>query len=155
MEKHLVNKDYQLEKFQGKGGWTYVRIPEIEPNKHAHFGWVKVRGSIDSYNLKNFRLMPMGNGTLFLPVNATIRKHIGKSEGDFVRIILYKDDAPLELTKELIDCFSQEEGIYEQFLRLSANEQKRYLEWIYNAKNDSIKVERIVRVIEELKQGSA
>jgi hypothetical protein len=27
--KPLVNKKYKLEKFQGKGGWTYARIPQI------------------------------------------------------------------------------------------------------------------------------
>lgn len=27
--KPLVNKKYRLEKFQGKVGWTYARIPEI------------------------------------------------------------------------------------------------------------------------------
>ena len=46
-EKPLVDKQYKLEKFQGKGGWTYARIPEIIQDKKAHFGWVKVRGSID------------------------------------------------------------------------------------------------------------
>jgi hypothetical protein len=27
MEKPLVNKEYLLEKFPGKGGWTYAAIP--------------------------------------------------------------------------------------------------------------------------------
>lgn len=29
MEKPLVDKDYLLQKFEGKGGWTYAEIPEI------------------------------------------------------------------------------------------------------------------------------
>ena len=27
--KPLVNREYLLEKFPGKGGWTYALIPEI------------------------------------------------------------------------------------------------------------------------------
>ena len=39
----LVDKKYLLEKFKGKGGWTFVRIPEIPQNKNTAFGWVRVR----------------------------------------------------------------------------------------------------------------
>jgi hypothetical protein len=33
MEKPLVNKKYKLQKFPGKGGWTYAMIPEIPQDK--------------------------------------------------------------------------------------------------------------------------
>ena len=32
-EKPLVNAAYLLQKFPGKGGWTYAAIPEIPQNK--------------------------------------------------------------------------------------------------------------------------
>lgn len=38
-EKPLVEKKVQLEKFSGKGGWIYARIPEIPQNPHKPFGW--------------------------------------------------------------------------------------------------------------------
>ena len=85
-----VAKQYRLKKFPGKGGWTYAEIPEIPQDRKAHFGWVRVNGSIDGYPLNKHKLMPMGNGTLFLPVKAAIRKKIGKEEGDHVQIILEK-----------------------------------------------------------------
>ncbi len=53
MEKPLVDKEYLLDKFPGKGGWTYTLIPEIEQDKKAPFGWVKVKGSIDGYKSTN------------------------------------------------------------------------------------------------------
>jgi len=82
MKNPSVHKKYQLEKFPGKGGWTYVRIPEILPAKKTFFGWVKVKGSIDAYQINNYRPAPMGKGGLFLPVKAAIRKIIRKEEGD-------------------------------------------------------------------------
>jgi Domain of unknown function (DUF1905) len=80
MEQPLVHKKYLLEKFVGKGGWTYTQIPEITPHKSNPFGWVKVRGSIDGYAIQNYHLMSMGNGKLFLPIKAAIRKQIQKKK---------------------------------------------------------------------------
>ena len=80
MEQPLIDEKYLLEKFPGKGGWTYAKIPEILQDKSSPFGWVRVRGSIDGYEIKSYHLMPMGNGNLFLPVKAEIRKKIEKKK---------------------------------------------------------------------------
>ena len=52
-EKPWVDREYLLEKMPFKGGWTYTVIPEIPQDKHAPFGWVKVRGSIDGVEIRN------------------------------------------------------------------------------------------------------
>ncbi len=67
-EEPLIDANYLLEKIPGKGGWTYAAIPEIIQDKNTPFGWVTVRGFIDNYELKHYKLMPMGNGHLFLPL---------------------------------------------------------------------------------------
>lgn len=149
-ETPLVNQTYLLEKFPGKGGWTYARIPEIAPDAHAHFGWVRVRGSIDGHEIKSYHLMPMGNGTLFLPVKAEIRKKIGKQEGDQVHVILFADNLPTELPEELKLCLQDEPQAYEAFLQQSDGEQKAAIEWIYSAKTDETKVNRITQLIKKL-----
>jgi hypothetical protein len=81
-ELPLVKKEIQLEKFPGKGGWTYARIPEVSQDRNTPFGWRKVRCFIDQVEIKQYHLMPRGNGQLFLPVNASIRKLIKKEAGD-------------------------------------------------------------------------
>jgi hypothetical protein len=113
--KALVNKMYLLEKFEGKGGWTFARIPEVKKDKSRPFGWVRVCGSIDNVMIKGYHLMPMGEGKLFLPVNAEIRKKTGKSAGDRVHIILYPDDKPTEIPPELIDCLQDEPEAFNKF----------------------------------------
>ena len=105
-EKALVDKECVLQKMEGKGGWTYAEIPEILQSKDRPFGWVRVKGFIDSYEIKNYNLMPMGNGKLFLAVKVEIRKSIKKQQGDSVRIQLYPDNLPTELPEELKECFS-------------------------------------------------
>ena len=34
--KPLVDKEYLLEKYPGKGGWTYARIPEIAQGEQCN-----------------------------------------------------------------------------------------------------------------------
>jgi hypothetical protein len=150
METPLVNKKYLLERFQAKGGWTYAAIPEILQDKNSPFGWVKVRGTIDGYEIKNYHLMPMGNGKLFLPVKATIRKVIKKKEGDYVHVILYPDNAPLEVPEELLNCLKDEPKAYQNFLDYSDGEKKAFVEWVYSAKKEETKAERIVKMIQML-----
>ena len=150
-KKPLVDKEYLLEKFTGKGGWTYALIPEILQDKNAPFGWVKVKGFIDNYELKQYKLLPMGNGRLFLAVKAAIRKKIKKEAGDYVKITLYLDKSPIEITEELLLCFENEsKHIYQNFLQLTQGEQKSYLDWIYSAKKQDTKVERIANMMRKL-----
>lgn len=153
MEKPLIDKIYLLEKFPGKGGWTYAAIPEILQNKENPFGWVTVRGSIDEYELKQYKLMPMGNGQLFLPVKAQIRKKIKKEAGDSVHVILYADESPVETPKEILDCFEMEPpSSLETYLNFSDRERKVYLDWIYSAKREETKAERIAKMMERLEK---
>lgn len=148
--KPLVNKKYQLEKFQAKGGWTYARIPDLTFSKKNPFGTVRVRGSIDGVEFSAAHLMPMGEGRLFLPVKAAIRKKIKKEEGDWVQIILFEDNLPTEVPEELQECLSDEPAASKAFKALSNGEKKAMIEWIYNAKNESTKTSRMAKMINQL-----
>ncbi|MGB3077536.1 MAG: YdeI/OmpD-associated family protein [Saprospiraceae bacterium] len=148
--KPLVNKKYRLEKFPGKGGWTFARVPEILQDKKAHFGWVKVKGTIDGFEIKKYHLMPMGDGHLFLPVRAEIRKKIGKKEGDLVHVILFADDEPLEIPEEMLLCLEEEPKALKFFQSISESEQHQYIQWIYSAKKEETKIERMAMAIQRL-----
>jgi Uncharacterized protein conserved in bacteria len=150
MEKPLVDKKYLLEKFPCKGGWVYTIIPEIPQDKHSHFSWVKVKGSIDGYEINKYHLMPSGEGTLMLSVKAEIRKKIKKQEGDYVHIILYPDNEPLEIPEELLLCLQDDTKALKFFNSLNENEQHNYIKWIYSAKTEETKVERIAKALDKL-----
>lgn len=152
MEKDepLVNKKYLLEKYPGKGGWTYATIPEVLQDKHTYFGWVKIKGHIDDYELNGYKLMPMGNGQLFLPVKAEIRKKIGKQAGDWVHVVLYADNSPITIPEELIDCLKDDPIAYQSFMNCTDGQKKEIVDWIYSAKTDEKKVERIAKTLNKL-----
>lgn len=151
--KPLVNKKYVLEKFPGKGGWTFARIPELPQDKKAPFGWRKVKGSIDGFEISKYHLMPMGDGKLFLPVKAEIRKKIKKTVGDLVHIILYHDNEPLIVPDEMLLCIEDEPAALTFFNKLSEGEQKYYIQWVYSAKKEETKVDRLAKTINRLAKG--
>jgi hypothetical protein len=149
-ETPIVDKQYLLQKMSGKGGWTFAAIPEILQDKHAHFGLVKVKGTIDDYEISDYHLMPMGNGILFLPVKAEIRKKIGKNEGERVHLKLYSQNLPTVVPEDFLLCLQDEPTAHKKFNSLSPKEQKSILDWIYSVKSDETKVERIVQTIDKL-----
>jgi len=153
MEKPLVDKEYRLQKMDGKGGWTFVEIVGIQATKKGPFGWVRVRGTVDDFEIRGYNLMPMSNGNLFFPVRTEIRKKIKKQAGDTVRVVLYADNLPTDIPEELIECLQTEPGLYQKFMSYSDGEKKGFIDWIYSAKTDETRAGRIVKTLEKVEKG--
>ena len=154
-EKELVNTSVLLEKYPGKGGWTYAALPSVKPDTSNYFGWIKVKGYIDDYELKQHHLMPMGNGKLFLSVNATVRKRINKKEGDVVRVKLYIDESDMEVPTELMECLADEPAALKNFQQLSEANKKQWIAYIQDIKSEKGKIERIASTVNRLAAGES
>lgn len=146
--KLLVKKNSILKKFNSKGGWTYAELNEIKPNKNNPFGWVQVCGCIDHVEIKQYKLMPLGNGKLFLPVKAAIRKQIKKEAGDTVYIELYLDESKAEIPMQFIECLKDEPIAYNFFFSLKEVEQQKWVKYIYS--NKHIQDQKIIIAINAL-----
>lgn len=146
----LIEKNAVINKFPGKGGWMYISVPEVEKNKHAWFGLVKVNGLIDDYELQGVNLMPDSKGCLFLPVNVGIRKAIGKSEGDSVYIKLISTGLPPVEKNDFMTCLSEDAVALKNFESLTELDKKKITDWIYTPKNDNLKIERMALIIDKL-----
>jgi len=152
-EAPLVHQKYLLEKYPGKGGWTYAQIPEIPPDPHAHFGWVRVKGSIDGVELRGYHLMPMGNGKLFLPVKAAIRKKIKKEAGDWVEVILYPDPVSIEMPADFLLCLQENPPLHTCFFQtLNETEQQAMIAEINAAQTEEEKIKRMGKIMNRLEK---
>ncbi|MDX2070974.1 MAG: YdeI/OmpD-associated family protein [Haliscomenobacter sp.] len=154
----LVDNQFLIEKRAAQSGfdmsnWTYVIIPGIPPEYKARGGTIRVRGFIDSYELKQYNLLPMKDQRMFLPLNTTVRKKIGKKEGDYVHVVLFQDVSPLVIPEDILACLLDAPLANQFFLSLSESNQKYYIDWIEGAKKMETKVERIQKAIERLENG--
>lgn len=147
--KPIIKGEFLLEKFDGKGGWTFARLP-ITVNTKNPFGWVRVKGMIDDHEISQFHLMPMGNGFLFLSVKADIRKKIRKQAGDTVSLILFEDDSLLQTPDDFQLCLNDDPDAAKFYKSLSESEKRFYINWIMDAKRDETRVERMAKAINKL-----
>lgn len=151
-EKPLVDKDFLLIKIGDKYAWTFAEIPEIAMPRTS-FRMLKVKGKIDDYTISNVHLMPIGNGHLGLAVKSAIRKKIKKQAGDTVHITLYEDKTPLIIPEEFRLCMEYEDGALEKFEAYSNGQKKAFVDWIYSAKTEQTKIDRIAKTIHMVKNG--
>lgn len=153
MKTHLtrIRGHYLLKKFPGKGGWTYAEIPELTPDASNPFGWVTISGTIDAVTVRRHKLMPMGNGRLFLSLKSSLRKQLGKEAGDRIRVDLFVDATPVDTPREILDCLALEPvPVRKAYDALSESKRKHFLDWIYAARTEPTKARRIAKMIDQL-----
>jgi Bacteriocin-protection, YdeI or OmpD-Associated/Domain of unknown function (DUF1905) len=156
MDKPIIDKRFLIEKRKAESGfkmsdWTYVVLTDLPSNlEKQRGGTIKVKGFIDTYELKQYNLLPMKDNCMLLPLKAYIRNKIKKQEGDHVHVVLYLDDSSLEIPEDLMVCLLDCQSAYDYFLTLSESNQKYYIDWIMEAKSTETKVARILKTIERL-----
>ena len=89
MELLLENVQLELLYKPNFGAWTYhLRIPNTK-DLDSRWGFLKVSGTIDGYQIKNINLAPRKNEDKIISINKKIRNAIGKTGGDTVTVTLY------------------------------------------------------------------
>ncbi len=148
--KPIFKKVVTMEKYPGKGGWTYAALDGVLQNSHRVFGMLRVRGTIDHCVLNQYNVMPMSDGRLFLPIKKSIRKILKKEAGDTVNITLYKDDSLIEIPQDLQLCFNDNSYAESQFNKLNLSIKKKHIDYINAAKKIETKANRIGQLMNAL-----
>lgn len=89
MIKLLDQETLTLQYKKGFGAWTYhLRIPNTK-DIEGKWGYLKVHGTIDGYEIKNLNLAPRTGEDKIISINKTIRDAIQKTGGDLVVVTLF------------------------------------------------------------------
>lgn len=93
-----------------KTGWMYIVVSkkhahQLKPDTKVSF---RVKGKLDSHPVQKAALLPMGNGTFILPINAGIRKATGKKTGDKLNVSLQADERKIALSADLLTCLKED-----------------------------------------------
>ena len=145
-------------KFAKKGektGWSYIVIPahfatKLKPGNKKSF---RVKGKLDNYSLRKTALLPMGEGEFILPINATIRKAIGKREGAMLKVEMEEDKSDFIFNSDMIACMEDEPAAIKFFQTLPGSHQRYFSKWVDSAKTSATKAKRIALTVTALARG--
>jgi hypothetical protein len=146
-------------KFETQGektGWTYIEIPadiaqQLKPGNKKSF---RVKGRLDKHPIEAIALMPMGGGAFIMPLNADIRKAIGKRQGAVLQVQLAEDTNPDPVSSpELMECLADEPEALAFFNTLPKGHRNYFMKWIESAKTAPTKAKRIAMTINALARG--
>lgn len=151
----MVNFTAVLLRFDEQGektGWTYIEITsdiaeQIKPNNKKSF---RVKGKLDNYKISSVALMPMGNGNFIMPINATMRKAIGKRKGSMLNVSIEEDKAPLKLNEDFLACLNDDPNALKHFNSLPGSHRNYFSKWIDSAKTEATKTKRIAMAVSAL-----
>jgi uncharacterized protein YdeI (YjbR/CyaY-like superfamily) len=89
----------------------------------------------------------MGEGDFILPLNGTMRKAVGKKEGDALKVKIELDERPLALSSDFVTCLKDDPRAYDFFKTLPKSHQVYFSKWIESAKTISTKTKRITMAV--------
>ncbi len=151
----MVQYKTVIKKFGEKGeksGWQYIDVPtemadSLKKNYKKSF---RVKGYLDKHKIERTSLLPMGEGNFIIPINAEIRKGLGKRKGAMVLVKLEEDKRPVELNSEFMQCLADEPAALEYFNSLAGSHRNYFSKWIDSAKTEETKAVRIARAVNAL-----
>lgn len=151
----MITFSTTIEKFAEQGektGWTYITVPKavaekLNPGVKKSY---RVKGKIDDHSVEKLALIPMGKGDFIVPLNAAIRKGIGKRKGAAVKLQFSVDNSPILPPAELIECLQDEPEALQYFNSLPQGHRNYFTKWIESAKTEPTKTKRIALVIKTM-----
>ncbi len=144
---------HRFEEKQGeKTGWTYIHITEdiarqLKPGNKKSF---RVKGKLDAWAFEGIAVMPMGDGSFIMALNADARKGIGKKKGAMVKAVLSVDEKEPEINAEFLECLADEPAALAYFNTLTKGHRLYFSRWIDSAKTLPTRTKRMAMAVSGL-----
>ena len=137
----------------GDGGGAYVLFPYDTGKEFSTKGKVPVKATFDGAPVQG-SLIKYGHPLHSLGILKTVREQIGKSPGDTIEVVVWKDEAVriVEVSAQFENLMKKED-LLPVFEKLSYTHRKEYCRWITEAKKQETRLKRLEKAIEMLKEG--
>jgi hypothetical protein len=138
----------------GDTGGVFVVIPFSVPEVYGKRGQLPVHVTFDGYPYQG-SAVPLGDGHHALLLLKQIRKAIGKTIGDTVRVTLRHDTAvrKMEAPSDLAAQLANNPKAAAYFDKLAYTHQREFVRWLEGAKRPEIRAKRLAETVELLGQG--
>lgn len=80
-----------------------------------------------------------------MPLNADMRKQIGKKHGAILHVQLVEDKAPFVFNADFVACLEEDPVAKKFFDTLTGSHQRYFSKWIDDAKTESTRAKRIAQ----------
>ena len=133
---------------EGPGkAWSYIKVPPELSDKLGTRGRVPVRGTLNGFAFRS-SLMPDGSGSFVMMFNKAMQAGADAQQGDVVKVVLERDDAPREVAvpAELAAAL-EKAGLRATFDKLSPSCRKEYADWIGEAKTEATRLRRVEKAL--------
>lgn len=132
-----------------KSGWTFIEISAQQAGKinpGVKVGY-RIKGSLDQYAFEKVAIMPVGEGRFIMPINAAMRKALGKKRGDKVKVQMALDERKIPLSSDLMKCLKDEPVALAFFKGLPKSHQNWFSKWVESAKTMQTRTKRITQIL--------
>lgn len=154
----MVQFTTTIKKFDKQGektGWTYIQVTAedadtINPGVKTSY---RVKGKLDNFAIEKTAMLPMGDGSFIIALNAAMRKSLCKQKGDPLHVQLELDTAPPPMDTDLLDCLHDDPEAFRFFQGLPKGHQHYFSKWVQSAKTESTKAKRIAMAVTALSKG--
>lgn len=148
----MVSYKTVIQQFDQKGEktcWTYIEIPAdiAKQIKHGYKKSFRVKGKLDEVTIQGVALLPMGGGSFIMPLNAALRKKIGKRTGAMIALRIEEDKEQYQVNAQLLECLADVPEALDFFNTTSKSYQHYFSKWIESAKTDLTRAKRITMTV--------
>ncbi|RYD72460.1 MAG: DUF1905 domain-containing protein [Sphingobacteriales bacterium] len=145
----FVTMMLRFDKNGDKTNWTYIVVKsaianKLRPGLKTTF---RVHGQLDDYKISQVALLPTGEGDFFMPINATMRKHLKKQAGAKLKVRIAAEISRPPMDTDLVQCLKEEPDAWKRFSSLSHSHQRYFNNWVASAKTTNTKDKRIAHTI--------
>jgi Bacteriocin-protection, YdeI or OmpD-Associated/Domain of unknown function (DUF1905) len=133
-----------------KTGWNYLlfspeQIQQLRPGMRKSF---RVKGKLNALEVDQLALIPMGDGSFILSLNADLRRKLGVRTGYEIKVVLEPDNRIQEVTADLLDCLADVPEALAYFNSLPLSHRMYFSKWIDSAKTEATRTKRIAMTVD-------